>query len=226
MTDVIEERLRAAADQAMTGVELAPPDIDDGITPPRRHPRWLNAAAGIAAAVVLGVVVWAAALRDPGPTEPVQPAPDAVSTTVAPDITEGLPDWGTENLTTITFNPNTAPATAVLDATITNRSESAWSFECSKGGLSRWDGEATDFLGYVIWRDDRLYVSEQLVDPGCSPPTLLLQPGATEVRSLRLDATVDGDGRPLVLEPGEYQLLFSDSSAFTGAVGEFVVTDD
>jgi hypothetical protein len=222
MTDVFEERLRAAADQAMTGVELAPPVSDDDITLPRRHPRWLNAAAGIAAAVVLGVVVWAAALRDPGPTEPVRPSPDAVSTTVAPDITEGLPDWGVQ--TAITFDPDVAPATAVLDATITNRSDAAWSFECSKGGLYRWDGEATDFLGYVIWNDDRLYVSEQPVDPECPEPRPLLPPGATEVRSLRLDATVDGDGRPLALEPGAYQLVFSEP--FTGAVGEFVVTDD
>ena len=55
MTDVLEERLRSAADNAMTGVELAPPASDDAVAPPRRHRRWLTAAAGIAAAVVLWV---------------------------------------------------------------------------------------------------------------------------------------------------------------------------
>lgn len=223
MTDVIDERLRAAADRAMAGVELTPPASDGPVEPPHQHRRWLTAAAGIAAAVVLGVVVWAAALRDPGPTDPVQPSPDAVSRTVVPDITEGLPDWGAQ--IAITFDPDAAPATAVLVATITNRSGVAWSFECSKGGLYRRDGEATDFLGYVIWDDDRLYVSEQLVDPECSAPRSLIEPGATGLRSLRLDATVDGEGRPLILEPGAYQLLFADGSTFTGAVGEFVVTD-
>ena len=35
MTDVIEERLRSAADQAMAGVELVPPASDDAVSPPR-----------------------------------------------------------------------------------------------------------------------------------------------------------------------------------------------
>ncbi len=99
MTDVIEERLRAAADQAMTGVELAPPAIDDAVMPPRQHRRWLTAAAGIAAAVVLGVVVWAAALRDPGPTEPVQPSPNApaqVRARSAVEATLAAPRWSAE----------------------------------------------------------------------------------------------------------------------------------
>lgn len=99
MTDVIEERLRAAADRAMAGVELAPPASDDWAAPPPRHPRWLTAAAGIAAAVVLGVVVWAAALRDPGPTEPVQPSPDApaqVRARAAVEATLAAPQWRAE----------------------------------------------------------------------------------------------------------------------------------
>ena len=44
MTDVIEERLRTAADQAMTGVELTTPAGDRAAQ--RRHRRWLAAAAG------------------------------------------------------------------------------------------------------------------------------------------------------------------------------------
>jgi hypothetical protein len=99
MTDVIEERLRAAADQAMAGVELSPPAIDDPVEPPHQHRRWLTAAAGIAAAVVLGVVVWAAALRDPGPTDPVQPSPDApaqVRARAAVEATLAAPQWRAE----------------------------------------------------------------------------------------------------------------------------------
>ncbi len=99
MTDVLEERLRSAADHAMTGVELAPPASDDAVSPPRRHRRWLTAAAGIAAAVVLGVVVWAAALRDPGSTEPVQPSPDApaqVRARAAVEATLAAPQWRAE----------------------------------------------------------------------------------------------------------------------------------
>jgi hypothetical protein len=99
MTDVIEERLRSAADQAMTGVELAPPASNDAVAPPRRHRWWVTAAAGIAAAAVLGVVVWAAALRDPGPTEPVQPSPDApaqVRARAAVEATLAAPQWRAE----------------------------------------------------------------------------------------------------------------------------------
>lgn len=99
MTDVIEERLRAAADRAMTGVELAPPADDDRATPPRRHRWWVTAAAGIAAAVVLGVVMWAAALRDPRPAEPVQPAPHApaqVRARAAVEATLAAPRWRAE----------------------------------------------------------------------------------------------------------------------------------
>lgn len=99
MTDVIEERLRSAADHAMTGVELAPPASNDAVSPPRRHRWWVTAAAGIAAAVVLGVVVWAAALRDPGPTEPVQPSPDApaqVRARAAVEATLAAPQWRAE----------------------------------------------------------------------------------------------------------------------------------
>jgi hypothetical protein len=99
MTDVLEERLRAAADQAMTGVELETPASDDAVAPPRRQSRWLTVAAGTAAAVVLGVVVWAAALRDPGPTEPVQPSPDApaqVRARAAVEATLAAPRWRAE----------------------------------------------------------------------------------------------------------------------------------
>lgn len=99
MTDVIEEWLRAAADEAMAGVELAPPAINDAVSPPRRHRWWATAAAGIAAAIVLGVVVWAAALSDPGPTEPVQPSPDApaqVRARAAVEATLAAPQWRAE----------------------------------------------------------------------------------------------------------------------------------
>ncbi len=99
MTDVLEERLRAAADQAMTGVELETPASDEVVAPPRRQSRWLTVAAGTAAAVVLGVVVWAAALRDPGPTEPVQPSPDApaqVRARAAVEATLAAPQWRAE----------------------------------------------------------------------------------------------------------------------------------
>lgn len=99
MTDVLEERLRSAADEAMAGVELAPPDIDHATAPDRPQRRWLTAVAGIAAAIVIGLVVWAAGLRDPGPTEPVQPAPDApaqVRARAAVEATLSAPQWRAE----------------------------------------------------------------------------------------------------------------------------------
>jgi hypothetical protein len=174
-----------------------------------------------------GLVLAAAlALSGCGDTSSDRQEGDAVSTTAVADVAEGFPDWPTERMITMTFDPDAATAAAVLEVTITNRSDIGWSFECRAGVLSRWDGEASDAIGSVIWRDDRLQVSEAVADPGCTTPASLLEPGATEVRTVRLGSTVDGDGRPLEVEPGAYQLLFPDREAFTGAVGQFVVTED
>jgi hypothetical protein len=108
MTELIEERLRLAADQAMAGVELTPPDdaddtgadadVEAGSAPQRRR-WWITATAGLAAAAVLAVIVWAAALREPAPTEPVQPPADAspqVRARAAVESTLAAPQWRAE----------------------------------------------------------------------------------------------------------------------------------
>lgn len=178
---------------------------------------WL--VAGLAAAVALTCFGCGDSSEDD------ESAP-GTATTAEPAVTDGFPDVPVENLISMEFDPETASTAEVLTVSITNGSDIDWSFECRSGVLSRWDGQAGDAIGSVIWRDDHLQVSERIAEPECTTPTELLAPGETEVRTLRLDATVDGDGRPLDLAPGAYQLLFPDREDFTGAIGQFVVVDD
>lgn len=90
----------------MAGVELPRPDRDHRhdeerdvaeASAPRGARRWLTAVAGLAAAAVVVLVLWVAALDEPGPTEPVRPSPEAtvppttVFTTTVPPST--VPEW-------------------------------------------------------------------------------------------------------------------------------------
>lgn len=201
--------------------ESPPPTAMHRSTKLRSRPKLL-AGAAVVVLVVAGAALTTLAIGQDGGDEVVT----AASTTAPPDSKDGLPQWSTDNLVTMRFEPDAASATAVLEVTIHNMSDVPWSFECRTGVLSRWDGETSETIGSVIWRDDRLYVSTEVVEPGCTTPTAVLQPDATEVRTIRLGSTVDSDGNTLTLQPGAYQLLFADQETFTGAVGQFIVTDD
>lgn len=100
MTDQLEARLRAAADQAMGGVVL---DHPQGPAAPPREPgrrrRWVTAAALTAAAAVVALAAWGVmGGGSVDPPQPVSPAPtgagdphDEVRAAVA--ATAGAPAW-------------------------------------------------------------------------------------------------------------------------------------
>jgi hypothetical protein len=159
---------------------------------------------------------------------------DGADTVVAaPDDPDTAPTgWPAENVVLMEFSPDPASPSDTLDVVITNRTDIPWSFECRTGGLLRWDGQSWETISRsVMWSGDRLTMFEGDTTLDCGPPTELVDPGATDRRTLDPSSVITvgreeaPEGSPAPLGPGTYQLLFVDQAEFTGAWGQFELSE-
>lgn len=178
--------------------------------------RWVLTAAAAAAAIVV-IAVAAAALG------PLDTSKDIIAD--GPEAPAPAPG----EAVALTFSPDPARTTDVLQVTITNDTALRWSPQCNTAELSEWDDAQWKRIGgSVIWDRDTLWVYDSEVTLDCQPPTDWAEPGATEVRTLRPDRTRSGsddDGERRPLEPGRYRLRFPGGGMSPEALGEFVLED-
>ena len=200
------DRLGAAA------VDEAPPVPPAPATARRSRTPWFAAAAVVLAVAAIGG--WFVVDRDDGQVAAV---PDTTTTTTT--------GWPTENMVALDFEPDPAAVSDTLTATVTNRSSAPWTFDCKVGGLERWQDGEWKMIDFVMWADDgtlALFDERPTID--CSPTTAPIEQGTSTERPLDPQATIRGD-RVVPLGPGRYQLLFVDQAQFTGAVGQFELTE-